>query len=138
MPTFSSSPGPNPTLNLPEARKENIGEFLNVFFTQELLETLVTWTNIRAEMAFDEAMNDLTPDESLSGSIAEWRNCSVNDMKKMIGIFILMALNSKPELRNYWSKNPIYSSDIFHTEECLPRNRFLLILKYLRFADYTR
>ena len=127
VPIFNASPGPNPNLNLPEATKENLGKFLNAFLTQELFEQLVSWTNIRAGIAFDDAMNDLSPDETLSGSIAEWKNCSVNDLKKMIAIFMIMALNNKPEMRNYWSKNPIYLSDIFHTGECLSRNRFLLI-----------
>lgn len=138
LPIFNACPGPNPNLHLPEATKENLGEFLDAFLTQELFEQLVSWTNIRAGIAFDDAMNDLSPDETLSGSIADWTNCSVNDLKKMIAIFMIMALNNKPEMRSYWSKNPIYSSDIFHADECLPRNRFLLILRYLRFADYAQ
>ena len=35
---FNASPGPNPNLNLLEATKENLGEFLNAFVTQELFE----------------------------------------------------------------------------------------------------
>ena len=60
----------------------------------------------------------------------------VNEMKKFFGLIFLMGLNKKPKLRYYWSQNILYKQDAFLSPESLSRDRFLHILRFLRFVDY--
>jgi hypothetical protein len=44
-----------------------------------------------------------------------------------------LGINRLPEIRSFWSKNPLYEKKL--NKDTLKRDRFLFILKYLHFAN---
>lgn len=120
--------------DIPINANENVHFFLNHFLTDELFESLMKWTNKRAEN--DMEMEDDNPNAQLSDILARWHPVTKNELRKFFGILLCMRLNQKPEIRQYWSRNILYKSDFFQNSKCLSRNRFEEISKYLRFCDY--
>ena len=57
-------------------------------------------------------------------------------LMKFLAITFLTGIVKKPRLNAYWSTNELILTPFFHSEQCLSRDRFLLILKFLRFANY--
>ena len=123
---FLGTPGLNPDIAIPD--DAGVRFFVNMFLTEELINNLREWTNTRVLQDLDEEDN--------ASELRDETIFSNDDIKKFIGIFLLMGLNKKPNIRQYWSQDPLYKQDFFSRPECLPRNRFLRILRYIRFADY--
>ena len=62
-----------------------------------------------------------------------WKDVTVIEMKKFIGMILLMGIIYKPSIPMYWS-----TTDIFHTpvfSKIMTRTRFQLLLKFLHFND---
>ena len=47
-----------------------------------------------------------------------------------------MGVLKKPKIQDYWSTDDLFHTPIFSTKECLSRDRFLIILKFLRYSSY--
>ncbi|CAF5123906.1 unnamed protein product, partial [Rotaria magnacalcarata] len=63
---------------------------------------------------------------------------SSNEMKKFFAMCIHMGMIRKRRIQDYWSTNPLLVTPIFHSRNYLSRDRFLQILRFLRFADYGK
>ena len=50
-----------------------------------------------------------------------------------MSLIILQEIMKKPSLDSYHSTNPLISTPFFG--KCISRNRFLLLIKYLHFAE---
>ena len=104
-------------------------DFVQLYLTDELFNLLVTETNRYAEQ-FLTAVDETTHGNSYVG---KWENVTVAEMKKFIGIVLLMGIIYKPSIPMYWSTDELYSTPIF--SELMSRNRFQLILKFLHFNN---
>lgn len=93
--------------------------FCNLMFPDELFELLASYTNTRAS------------------ETSKWFPVSSNEMKKFLGCLLVMGIIRKPRLDMYWSLDEMLETPFFGNEKCLSRDRFLVILKFLRFADYS-
>ena len=51
---------------------------------------------------------------------------------------LLMGIVRKPTIQSYWATDILMCSPFFSREESLTRDRFLQILRFIRFADYSR
>ena len=47
-----------------------------------------------------------------------------------------MGVIKKPKIQDYWSTDALFQTPIFSSKECLSRDRFLIILKFLRYSSY--
>ena len=133
LPEFLGSSGLNPSINIPDDYDDPMF-FVNLFLCDELYEYLKHCTNIRA---WEEAKQYLSEESDLPESVANWRNVTVEELKKFMGIVLYTGINKKPKLYDYWSKDLLYQSEVFSKPECLSRNRFCEILKYFRLCDYS-
>ena len=61
------------------------------------------------------------------------KDTNAKQIKKFFGIIIIMGIVQLPQLRLYWSKDPMYKNElILHS---MTRNRFELLLKCLHFCN---
>lgn len=133
-PEFVGVPGVRPSFSVPPQVETGISTILFQFITMELLRKLCTWTNRRAERA-TRAARLQAPNAPLPWKLKLWRPCTVNEMKKFIGILLVMGLVQKPDIALYWSTDPLYRHPYFHEKFCLSRNRFQLISAWFRCYD---
>ena len=103
---------------------------IKCFITDELIEALVKFTNIRAALYL--RTETLKP----QSRFRSWTDCSSAEMKKFVGLVLLMGIIKKPQLTDYWSTDDILCTPFFHSEFSLTRDRFLLIMHFIRFANY--
>ena len=74
--------------------------------------------------------------ETIPKRLSAWRNTSANEIKKVFGILLYMGLVQKPSIEDYWSVDAVIHTPYMMAMECLSRDRFQIILRFLRFADY--
>ena len=65
-----------------------------------------------------------------------WEETNRNETKKFLALVHLMGIVRKPEVSDYWSRNPLLKGSIFNS--VMPRNHFQSILQFLHFADNSR
>lgn len=135
FPDFLGDNGVRRDIQLPSDAENSISFYIDLFFTDSLIQHLVECTNKRAEIELDRTLENVGPDGTIPVMLSQWKMVSSMEMKKVIGILFIMAINHKPELKLYWSQNIIYKSEIFQSPQCLTRDRFLQIMKYLRFSN---
>ena len=90
---------------------------------------LVTETNSFAEQ-FLAAAAEKTRTNSYIG---KWVPVTLPEMKKFLGLVILMGIIYKPSIPLYWSTDELFSTPIF--SQFITRNRFQLIEKFLHFNN---
>jgi len=66
-------------------------------------------------------------------STLKFAKFSTDEFWTFMGLHLLMGIQKLPEMRNYWSENPLLNCPIF--KEKMSRNRFLEILRNLHFSD---
>lgn len=92
--------------------------FFQLFFTREVLEYMTKETNKYASFRL----------EGNAEAWARWITVNIRDMAQFLGLVFLMGLLKFPEIRLYWSQDPLYHHPIFGQTMCI--NRFKEILKY--------
>uniref|UniRef100_A0A8C4T5A9 RRM domain-containing protein n=1 Tax=Erpetoichthys calabaricus TaxID=27687 RepID=A0A8C4T5A9_ERPCA len=65
--------------------------------------------------------------------VRAWFDTDENEMKKFIGILMLMGIIRKLDIEMYWSTDPMYATPIFAA--VMTRNRFSLLLKFFHLND---
>ena len=56
-------------------------------------------------------------------------------MKKFMGMTLYMGLVKKPALRDYWATDILMTTPFCLSKQNLSRNRYIDILRYIRFSD---
>ncbi|XP_065159187.1 piggyBac transposable element-derived protein 4 [Atheta coriaria] len=102
-----------------------------LFVTDSVIEQMVLETNRYAIqcMEKDPHKNESRKHQSM------WRPITSTDLYTFLGIVHIMGIVQLPEIRLYWSNNPMYANQCIQKQ--MPRDRFLDILKYLHFSDNT-
>ncbi|XP_046827871.1 uncharacterized protein LOC124428164 [Vespa crabro] len=86
------------------------------------------WSEVD-NLTFMLAWNGLNNDNNnASTKNKAWVDINVVEMKKFLGLVILMGIVKKPEQDDYWSTHPGLHSPIFG--KTMPRNRFRQLWKY--------
>lgn len=81
-------------------------EFFSLFFTDELIETIVTETNRYAE---ETIIRNICDEKILPSSrLNTWTKVTSDEIKVFFGIFIWMGLDQKPSMSRYWSTLDLY------------------------------
>lgn len=115
---------------------DNKLEWLELFLTPEIVEFVVEQTNRYAEQFFIYQLKE-TPLKAASPfnkrRRKEWKNVTKNEIYRFLGLHLLSGINRRPDIRMYWSKNELLTSDVFR--KIMQRDRFLTILKFLNFCN---
>lgn len=122
---FNSNTGPA----VPDDLKSPL-EFFSLFFTDELIETIVTETNRYAE---EKIILNICDEKILPSSrLNTWTEVTSDEIKVFFGIFIWMGLDKKPSMSRYWSTLDLYASPV---RKYISRNRFQSILAMLHVTN---
>ncbi|XP_068714167.1 piggyBac transposable element-derived protein 4-like [Montipora foliosa] len=96
-------------------------DFFELFFTDQVWQLLATQTNLYA-------FQKRGPEEN-----SVWYPVSIEEMKAWLALYLCMGILNKPNIKSYWSTDPILSTPFFPAT--MSRTRFVQILRYLHFAD---
>lgn len=102
--------------------------FFELYFTQEVVELLVTETKRFASQFF--AKNGDKVDDSCSG---QWTDVNITEMKTFIALIFVMGVVYELSIPLYWSTDELFHTPIF--QKAITHNRFQLTLKFLHFSD---
>ena len=105
-------------------------DFFQLHLTDELFQFLVTETNQYASQFIVEREGNNGSDDSYVGT---WEDTTIVEMKRFIGLLILMEIVYKPTIPVYWSTSELHNTPIF--SKVMPRTRFQLLLKFLHFNN---
>ena len=108
--------------------------FFDIMFPDDLFEDLAEFTNIRAHKEIDGSTENL----SASSRLNKWKDVTPDEMRKFVACVFLMGIIKKPTVESYWSKETMTETPFFSTEKCLSRDRFQIILRFIRFSNYNR
>uniref|UniRef100_A0A8C4SDX7 PiggyBac transposable element-derived protein domain-containing protein n=1 Tax=Erpetoichthys calabaricus TaxID=27687 RepID=A0A8C4SDX7_ERPCA len=103
-------------------------QFYELFVSPDLIRHFAHQTNLYAAQ-FIEKNPNLRP----HSRVRAWVDTDENEMKKFIGILMLMGIVRKPDIEMYWSTDPMYATPIFAA--IMTRNRFSLLLKFFHLND---
>ncbi|GFN95291.1 PiggyBac transposase uribo1 [Plakobranchus ocellatus] len=105
-------------------------DYFQLFLDDDLLNHLVTQTNLYAEQY--TANNELPQ----FPRAREWTNTDKNEMKRFLALVFLTGIVKMPLITHYWKKSILYLYPI--ASLVMPRNRFQLMLKFIRFNDNSQ
>ncbi len=101
-------------------------DFFKLFFDQNLIQIIVNETNKFQANTTDEYA-------SPSSHQAQWYPTDCQEMYLFLATFMLMAHIRKYGTKDYWSTDHLIATPTFG--DIMPRDRFLLLLKFLHFND---
>ena len=110
---------PNPTAE----------DFFKLYITEDIIDHIVTQTNLYAHQYIDREQHNLRP-HSL---VKQWKPTDRQEMITFLAMLILMGIMHKSRISMYWSTDTLVSTPIF--SQLMGRDRFLLLLRFLHFAD---
>ena len=115
---------------LRQRMKNNVSvlDYLELYMTDHIIEHLVNETNRYADQFI---ANNL--EQAQNSYIKHWTQVTVTEIKKFIGVLLLMGIIYKPTTHMYWSTDELYSTPIF--SEVMNRDHFHLLSKFLHFND---
>ncbi|GFS93137.1 piggyBac transposable element-derived protein 4 [Trichonephila clavipes] len=100
-----------------------------LMLTDEILAVLVEETN---RYAFD-LLNLHGESSDKRKHASSWKPTDKNEILKFLGHILLMGHIEKDSIQDYWTTDNLIETPIFR--EVMPRDRFLMILKFLHFSD---
>lgn len=103
-------------------------DYFRLFITEELLNYLVEETNLFAI----QYLRDY-PKSSKYAKLPTWTPTTLVEIKKFIGLLLLMGIVHKPYISHYWFTDPLYDTPIFRS--VMSCHRFQLLLKFFHFND---
>lgn len=107
-------------------------KYFELFVDDTLWEQLVEQTNLYAQQVIAHKGDTLKKHSPLS----QWKPVTLTEMKTFFGLLFLMGIIEKPDIRSYWSVNPMLSTPFFG--KCMSRNRFDSILTAFHVNDNTQ
>jgi len=125
---YDSKHGPN----LPENFVISPINIFHKFFTQEVYDLMVTQTNLYVKQCKVEKAEYLK--EHPKARLNFWQDINEKDIKKFIGLIMVMGVHSNAEIKDNWSLDPFFFTKF---SKVIPRDKFLLIQRYIHLADNT-
>lgn len=102
-------------------------DYLALYLPDALFELITRWTNDRAAIMRRDLLQE--------GKELKWNDVTTEEMKKFVGLTFQMGIVKKPEIRDYWATDLMMSTPYYLHEKSPSRNRYIAILKFLRFND---
>lgn len=107
-----------PSINCVSCNDWNMLDFFEQFVDDDLVGHIVTETNRYAEQKKRGKM---------------WYPVTSEEIRVFLGLTILQSVIKKPELRQYWSTDPLLVTPFFAS--CMSRNRFEAIHQNIHFSN---
>ncbi|XP_050452133.1 piggyBac transposable element-derived protein 5-like [Cataglyphis hispanica] len=104
--------------------QENVWEIVQLFLGNDLFELFVTETN----RYHSQVVNRYKEYKTL-----KWVDVTVTEMKKFLGLIILMGQTRKDDIYDYWSTLSYIETPIF--PKIMSRNRFMQIWRMWHFCN---
>ena len=104
-------------------------DVFRLFVTDELIDLIVTETNRFAEQCIQATH------VTRRSRLTMWTPTNADEMRKFLGLLIVMGLVRKPRMELYWSKKSMYDYPFVYQN--MTRDRFFLLLKHMHFNDNT-
>jgi len=115
-------------LNIVIHNPESVAEVLSSVIGEYLIELLADQSNFYH--------NQNSEKWKVSPKTLKWSNITPEDMRKFLGLIILLGQVKKENIRDYWSTDPTISMPIFH--HTMSTNRFDSIWQALNFSDNSQ
>lgn len=109
QPEFRGEAGVHPGIAVP---KNTLREYFEIFFTERMVNEVTEGTNARAWEELRRIEMELG-DQPLPARLAEWRDCTRDEIKKVIAIVFYMGVVHIPEMKNYWATSKFYETHCF-------------------------
>ena len=93
-----------------------------LYFTDTLIDLIVTETNRYAEQFIEKERNDLKK----YSTVHQWVPTDHDEINALLGILTLMGIIYKPRVAMYWSNDELLCTPIF--KSLMTRDRFLLLV----------
>ena len=126
LPTFTASPGV--FVDIPD--DASVLDIFQVLVPNSIFLLIVNQTNLYAHQLWEERQ---LPEKSRA---KQWKPVTIEEMKKFVALTILMGLDEKPAIENYWAKRGVFHSHYYRA--VMSRNRYQLIRKFIHFADNSK
>lgn len=93
----------------PKIEKDSILDTFLYFFNDEIVDTIVSETNLYAEQQMAKKGFIF----SQFSRMWKWVPCTKEEIYILFALYMIMSIVVKPTIRSYFSKNPIYDSTYF-------------------------
>lgn len=114
---------------LPEIDYENPFSIYKLFLSDDIIDLMVLETNKYYEYSVAQPQSSVSSRKHKQ----EWKPTTRDEMLVFIGILLIMGIVRLPEMRLYWSKDPMYANE--RIKRAMKRERFFDFLQYWHFSD---
>ena len=105
-------------------------DFWKLYVDDDLMNHIVCQTNLYAEQVVHG------PNIGPMSRKRDWSPTTKVEMYKFFGLLFLTGLVKKPQIAQYWSTDPLYTTPLFG--KIMTRNRFQLLLSMLHYNDNSQ
>ena len=118
---------------------------LKLFLDNDVMKNIVNYTNTRAETYIKQRKSDIDAGKitKLGKRVKKdkdnvlglkWRPIDLNTLWTFFALLMIMTAWKAPSIKDYWAVDLLSGSLVF-TAQIMSKNRFLQILKFLRFCN---
>ena len=113
-------------------RNPTAQDFFQLYITDEVIDRIVTETNLYAEQFIEKEHRNLRH-HSL---VHQWKPANRGEMLSLLGIMIMMEIIYKPRFSIYWSTDTLLFTPVF--SQITTKDRVLCLIHFLYFTDNTK
>lgn len=114
----------DPQINITTIKRPE--DIFNLYVSDEILEIIAHETNIYASQHINKGHRH-------KSRVTAWTETDKDEIRNFFGILVAMGLCSVPSINLYWSKDTLFHNTFISS--VMTRDRFLLLLKFIHFAN---
>jgi Transposase IS4 len=127
---------PSVTIDVGNLRNES--DYFSLIFTNELLQDIVDQTNMYANQPKNNVRNVGRRSRENAPNPARprpWQDMTIVELRAWLGMQIIMGIHVLPELKNYWSSDPVLGVEA--VSSVMTGKRFKKIVENIHLNDNT-
>jgi len=98
-------------------------QYYQLYLTEALIDLMVTETNRYAQQ-----WKDQHPNPKPYSRTRKWTEIDATELKKFLGLTLLMGLVKQPRIHMYWSNDKLFTTPVFRA--VMTRDRYIIIMKF--------